>query len=166
MKMNFQGFAKCQKILGYIFSLEKWVMSMYMPLIAKMVENSPSLMAPKVNLKLFCDMILFIFLSCLLLMLKIIHARITFVHKWNIFICDYVVAIKIWLNTFTTQCMHLKWKVTSLYFNISSSKYFYFDSMDFTFWVTCLNAHGEKIHVSKKIFISFVDDAKPSCFDF
>ncbi len=90
------------------------------------------------NFGLFCDMNLFIFLSCLLLMLKIIYVRITFVHKWNIFICDYVITIKTWLNTFTTKCMHLKWKVISLYFNISSVEYFYFNSMDFTFWATCL----------------------------
>ncbi len=38
--------------------------------------------------------------------------------------------------------------------------------MDFTFWVTYFNAHGEKIHVSQKIIISFVDDAKPSCLGF
>lgn len=160
MKGNVQDFAKCQKMLGNIFSLE-WVMSMYMPLIAKMVENCLSLLAPKVNFELLCDRNSFFFLFYLLLMLLIIHAQITFVQKWNILICDYVIAIKIWLNTFTTQCMHLKWKVNSLYFNTSSV-----DSMDFTFWVTCLNAHGEKIHVSKQFSLVFVDDAKPSCLGF
>jgi hypothetical protein len=63
MKGNVQDFAKCQNMLGNIFSLEKWVMSIYMPLIAKMVKNNPFLMAPKVNFGLLCDMnfILFIY---------------------------------------------------------------------------------------------------------
>jgi hypothetical protein len=42
---------------------------MYMPLIAIMVENNPSFMAPKVTIELLCDMNLLIFLSCLLFML-------------------------------------------------------------------------------------------------
>jgi hypothetical protein len=40
---------------------------MYMPLIAKMVENNPSLMAPKVNFELFMIGIysFFFFVCCL-----------------------------------------------------------------------------------------------------
>jgi len=64
-----------------MFSLAKRVMSMYMPLIAKMVENSPSLMAPKVYFELLCDVNLLITLSCLLPMLETIHALIIFVQK-------------------------------------------------------------------------------------
>jgi hypothetical protein len=64
-----------------MFSLAKRVMSMYMPLVAKMVENSPSLMAPKVYFELLCDVNLLITLFCLLLMLETIHALIIFVQK-------------------------------------------------------------------------------------
>jgi len=64
-----------------MFSLAKWVMSMYMPLVAKMVEDSPSLMAPRVYFELLCDVNLLITLSCLLPMLETIHALIKFVQK-------------------------------------------------------------------------------------
>jgi hypothetical protein len=46
---------------------------MYMPLLAKMVENGPSLLTVKVNYELLCDVNLLIFLACLLPMLETIH---------------------------------------------------------------------------------------------
>jgi len=49
-----------------MLSTKKWVMSMYMPLVTKMVENNPSLMATRVNFELLCDVKLLISLSCLL----------------------------------------------------------------------------------------------------
>jgi hypothetical protein len=49
-----------------MLSTTKWVMSMYMPLVAKMAENNPSLMAARVNFELLCDVNLLISLSCLL----------------------------------------------------------------------------------------------------
>jgi len=49
-----------------MFSTTKWVMSMYMPLVAKMAENNPSFMAARVNFDLLCDVNLLISLSCLL----------------------------------------------------------------------------------------------------
>jgi len=52
---------------------------MYMPLVAKMVEDNPSLMVAKVNFELLCDVNLLISLSCLLPMLETIHALIKFV---------------------------------------------------------------------------------------
>jgi hypothetical protein len=33
---------------------EKWVMSMYMPLLAKVVEDYPFFLVAKVNIELFC----------------------------------------------------------------------------------------------------------------
>ncbi len=55
-----------------------WVLSMYMPVVAKMDEDSASLMATRVNFGLLCDMDLFISLSCLMFMLEIVHALIKF----------------------------------------------------------------------------------------
>jgi len=51
--------------------------------------------------------------------------------------------------------------VASLDFNTLGVEYF--DSMGFIFWVTCLDAHGEKIQVFWKIFTSFVDKVKSFC---
>jgi hypothetical protein len=61
-----------------MFSLAKLVMIMYMPLLANMVECNPSIMSTKVNFELSFDVNLFIYLSCLLPMLEIIHALIKF----------------------------------------------------------------------------------------
>ncbi len=52
-----------------MLSLTKKVMAMYMPLFAKMVEDTPSTMFAKMNFELFCDVNFFISLSCLLPML-------------------------------------------------------------------------------------------------
>jgi hypothetical protein len=49
-----------------MISLSKRVMAMYMPLLARMAENSPSIIFAKLNFELFCDVNLFIFLSCFL----------------------------------------------------------------------------------------------------
>jgi hypothetical protein len=61
-----------------MFSPTKRVMEMYMPLLAKMVKDSPSIMFAKVNIELFCDVNLLISLSCLLSMLEIVHTLIKF----------------------------------------------------------------------------------------
>jgi hypothetical protein len=75
--------AKGSKILRNIethwinmFSLVKWMMSMYMLLVAKMVEGNPSIMIANVNFELLHDVNLLIFLSCLLPMLETIHVLI------------------------------------------------------------------------------------------
>ncbi len=70
-------------------------MSMYMPLLAKMAENGPSLLTAKVNYELLCDVNLLIFFACLLPMLETIHGLMKYAQKWNIFVCDYVTTIKI-----------------------------------------------------------------------
>jgi hypothetical protein len=61
-----------------MLSLTKWVLLMYMPLVAKMTEDSPSLMAAPVNFKLLCDVNLIISLSCLMPILETVHALIKF----------------------------------------------------------------------------------------
>jgi len=73
-----------------MFNPAKQVMSMYMPLLAKMAENGPSLLTTKVNYELLCDVNLLIFLACLLTMLETIHGLMKFSQKWDIFACDYV----------------------------------------------------------------------------
>ncbi len=71
------------------------MMSMYIPLLAKMAENGPSFFITKVNYELLCGVNLFIFLACLLPMLEKIHGLMKFAQKWDIFVCDYVATIKI-----------------------------------------------------------------------
>ncbi len=77
-----------------MISVTKQVMLMYMPLIAKMVEQC-IFMAAKVNFELICDVNLLIPPSCMLPMLETIHGVIKFTWKRDIFVCDYFVAIKI-----------------------------------------------------------------------
>jgi hypothetical protein len=77
-----------------MLSLTKRVMAMYMLLFAKMVEDTPSTMFAKMNFEFLCDVNFFHF-SCLLAMLKIIHALIKFAQNRDVFVCSYVVAIKI-----------------------------------------------------------------------
>ncbi len=64
-----------------MFNPTKYVMSMYMPLIAKMVEDIPSFMVAKVNFELICDMNLFTSLSYLIPLLETIHVSIKFKQK-------------------------------------------------------------------------------------
>jgi len=61
-----------------MFNLAKWVVEMYMPLLPKMPEDSPSIMFTKVNFELLCDINLHISFYCLLPMLETIHALIKF----------------------------------------------------------------------------------------
>jgi hypothetical protein len=61
-----------------MLSPTKWVLSMYMALVAKMDEDSASLMATRVNFGLICEVDLFISLSCLMFVLEIVHALIKF----------------------------------------------------------------------------------------
>jgi hypothetical protein len=61
-----------------MFGPTKKVMAMYMPLLANMAKDNPSIMSTKVNFELLCDINLLIFFSCLLPMLEIVHAFIKF----------------------------------------------------------------------------------------
>jgi len=61
-----------------MFNLTKRVMAMYMPLLAKMVEDTLSIMFVKVNFEFFCDLNLFISLSYLLPMFETIEILIKF----------------------------------------------------------------------------------------
>jgi hypothetical protein len=78
------------------FNPTKRVMVVYMPLLAKMVKDIPSITFAKMNFELICDINLLIFISSLLPVLEIVHALIKFEQKRNFFVCNYVVAIKIY----------------------------------------------------------------------
>ncbi len=135
-----------------------------------MVKDSPSIMPTKVNFELLCDINLLIFLSCLLPMLETIHALIKFAQKKNVCVCDYVVAIKICHGQLYSHYVdptmkyvydifkdfqgliisnhsnvHMKWKTISLNFNTLGGEYLAFDSSNYTFWATCVNATSEKV---------------------
>jgi hypothetical protein len=81
-----------------MFNPTKWVMSMYMPLVAKMAKDGPFIVITKIDFELFCDVNLLISLSRLLPMLQIIHVLIRSTHKKDVFVCDYVATIKIYLG--------------------------------------------------------------------
>ncbi len=67
------------------------------------------------------------------------------------------------LITCNLNNVHLKWKTTSLDLNTRGGEYLAFDSSSYTFWVTCVNAIGEKVQVIWYIFTNLVEDAKSSC---
>jgi hypothetical protein len=58
--------------------------------------------------------------------------------------------------------VHLKWKTISLDLN-ALGEYLAFDSSNYTFWATCVNAIGEKVQVTWEVFTNLVEDAKSSC---
>jgi hypothetical protein len=62
--------------------------------------------------------------------------------------------------------VHLKWKTSLLDLNTLGDEYLVFDSSNYTFWVTCVNAVGEKVQVTQKVFINLMEDAKSSCLGF
>jgi hypothetical protein len=78
-----------------MFNLTKKVMAMYMPLLAKMANDTLSIMFAKVNFELLCDLNLFISLSYLLPMLETIQILIRFAQKKYVFLCNYVGTINI-----------------------------------------------------------------------
>lgn len=141
-----------------MLNLTKWVLSMHMSLVAKTIEDNSFFMDAQVNFKLLCDVDLLISLSCLMPMLKIVHGLIKFAQKKDVFVCDYVIAIKIcqrqlyihYLNLATkytydvfkkfhdlVDCiyntMHMKWKVNFLDLNTLGVEYLCFDYAGFTF---------------------------------
>jgi hypothetical protein len=62
--------------------------------------------------------------------------------------------------------VHLKWKTNSLKFNTFGGEYLVFDSSNYTFWATSINAIGEKVRVTHEVFTNLVEDAKSSCLGF
>jgi hypothetical protein len=63
--------------------------------------------------------------------------------------------------------VHLKWKTNSLDINTHGGEYnLAFDSSNYTFWATYVNAIGEKVLVTQKVFINLMEDAKSSCSGF
>jgi hypothetical protein len=87
-----------------------------------------------INHELFCDLNLFIFLSYLLPML-------------TKYVFDIFKDFQRTLITCNLNNVHLKWKTTSLDLNTLGGEYLAFDSSSYTFWVTCVNAIGEKVQV-------------------
>jgi hypothetical protein len=103
-----------------------------------MDEDNPSLMATKVNFELLCDVDLPISLSWLLPMLETIHALIKFVQKRDVFVCDYVVAIKICPGQLYSHYSNPNTKYVS---NISKNSKIC--------WITCTTqctCNGRQIH--------------------
>jgi hypothetical protein len=47
--------------------------------------------------------------------------------------------------------VHLKWKASSLTFNTLGGEYLAFDSSNYTFWITSVNATNKKIQVTQKV---------------
>jgi hypothetical protein len=67
-----------KKLWISMLSPTKRVMPMYMPLLANMAKNNSSIMPTKVNFEFLCDINIFIYFSCLLPILEIVHALIKF----------------------------------------------------------------------------------------
>jgi hypothetical protein len=103
-------------------------------------------------------------------MLEIIHVLIKFALKKDLFVCNYVVTIKICQGQLCTHysnpitkytssvfkefhdpvdyihnTMHMKWKTSFLDLNTLGVECLCFDFVGFTFWATSLDAHGQKM---------------------
>jgi hypothetical protein len=166
-----------------MLSLTKRAMAMYMPFVAKMVEDSPSIMFTKVNFKLLCDINLLsfflVFYPCLNfsmhwsslhtkkhiciqlccshqdLLGPIIFSLCGFGNKMS---STSSKNFEVWLLYIT---LHLKWKTnTSLDLNMLSGEYISFNSSSYTFWVRSVNAIDEKVQVIWEVFSNLVEDAK------
>lgn len=48
----------------------------------------------KASLELFCDVEMFLGLTCIIPMLELVQGLSKFAHNWDIFICNFVVTIK------------------------------------------------------------------------
>jgi hypothetical protein len=68
---------------------------LYNPIVPKTAENHPSFMVAIISFDLLCDVNLLIFFSSLLPMLQTIYALMKSAQKQDIFVCDYVITIKI-----------------------------------------------------------------------
>jgi uncharacterized membrane protein len=73
----------------------KRVMAKYKTLIMKMSQNNVSIAQARFNLNLLCGLHMLLGLFCLLPLLEVVHALIKFAQGRDIFICDFVVAVKI-----------------------------------------------------------------------
>jgi hypothetical protein len=89
-----------------------------MPFVGKMVEDIPFIMIAKHDFELFYDVNLLIYLSFLLPMLETIHVLIKFAQKKDVFVCDFITAIKICQKQLYFHYFHLE---TKYMFNISKS---------------------------------------------
>jgi hypothetical protein len=65
----------------------------------KMVMDSPNVPLVALNLELFCD-VKIMFLMCLMLMLEIVNSLVKFAQLHNVFVCDFVVVMKICQDDF------------------------------------------------------------------
>ncbi len=71
------------------------------------------------------------------------------------------------LNTCNHSNLNLKWKTSSLDISTHGSEYnLAIDSSNYTFWATYVNAIGEKLQVTQKVFSNLMEDAKSSCLGF
>jgi hypothetical protein len=73
----------------------KWVMAEYKTSIMKMSHDSVLVLQVRFNLDLLCDLHILLGLFCLLPLLEVVNVLITFVQGKDVFICDFVAAIKI-----------------------------------------------------------------------
>ncbi len=66
----------------------------------KMVMDSPNVPLVASNFELVCDVKIMLFLMCLMLMLEIINFLVKFAQLHNVFVCDFVVVMKICQDDF------------------------------------------------------------------
>jgi hypothetical protein len=56
-----------------MFSLAKWILTKYKTVVIQMFDEQASHDIAKASLELFCDVEIFLGLTCIILMLKLIH---------------------------------------------------------------------------------------------
>ncbi len=71
------------------------VMNEYHVLLVKMQQGSSIVQVAMTNLEHLVDIQIMLGLSCLLPFLRSIHSLMKFAQKCNVFVCDYLVAMKV-----------------------------------------------------------------------
>jgi hypothetical protein len=78
-----------------MLNLAKKVLSEYKPLLTNMAKYEKEIAMAQTNFDLLFDIFKFIGLTCLLPLFDITHILIKFSQQKNMFVCDYVAAIKV-----------------------------------------------------------------------
>jgi hypothetical protein len=78
-----------------MLSPAKWVLVEYWLLVVRMNDDMHIMAGMKTNLQYFCDVELFLGLTCIMPFLEAVHAFIKFAHAQDCFVCDFIAFVNI-----------------------------------------------------------------------
>ncbi len=77
-----------------MLSFAKQILTKYKTVVIQMFNEQASHDITKSNLELFCDVEMFLGLTCIIPMLELVQGLSKFAQNWNIFICNFVAIVK------------------------------------------------------------------------